>query len=351
MSGVVPSLCPAGEEILFEIQDAEIFRIPDPKTRLDALQHYFFPRLSRVVTLLLERVREVYGIDPFDETTLCHRPAHRKDAREVKDFEEVFVGICGKREENGLAVFHPDGTPFKYPPCELLVAVEPAGALCVSFRPFIYQVDEVYRRKMIRAVRLVWPHLSPALTQARIAPSYYDATILESLRYSWVTWNSSPLPFPFGSHGWMSELVLPFVVLYPLLDCGLRLARGESPRLGMLVARLRKGMEQWVEQGMAPLTQAPEEMAQEEELTLPAMESYHSLRPRRWWQVLSRDRYTCRLCGRSAEKHGVVLHVDHIVPRSKGGTDEMDNLRTLCMKCNLGRSNLEEVGCEGSFGS
>lgn len=28
-------------------------------------------------------------------------------------------------------------------------------------------------------------------------------------------------------------------------------------------------MEQWVEQGMAPLTQAPEEMAQEEELTPP----------------------------------------------------------------------------------
>ena len=94
-----------------------------------------------------KRVREVYGIDPFEETTLCHRPAHRKDAREVKDFEEVFVGVCGKREENGLAVFHPDGTPFKYPPCELLVAVEPAGALCVSFRPFIYQVDEVLPKK------------------------------------------------------------------------------------------------------------------------------------------------------------------------------------------------------------
>lgn len=68
---------------------------------------------------------------------------------------------------------------------------------------------------MIRAVRLVWPHLSPALTQARIAPSYYDATILEISGIPGLPGTSSPLPFPFGSHGWMSELVLPFVVLYP----------------------------------------------------------------------------------------------------------------------------------------
>lgn len=100
-----PVPCPAGEEIFFEIQDAEIFRIPDPKTRLDALQHYFFPRAQSSGYASLGAGPEVYGIDPFEETTLCHRPAHRKDAREVKDFEEVFVGVCGKREEKWLGSF------------------------------------------------------------------------------------------------------------------------------------------------------------------------------------------------------------------------------------------------------
>ena len=336
---------PSTEEVRFETQDAGIFRIPDVKTRLEALQSYFFPRLERVVMLLLGRTREVYGIDPFGDTVLRRRPSHRKDAREVKDYAEVFVGVCGRKNEEGLAVVHPDGTPFRYPPCELLLVVEPAGALRVSFRPFVYHVDGVYRRRVIREMRLAWQGLAPALVQARIAPNYYDAKLLESLGEPWVTWDSPPLPFPFGSHGWMRELVLPFVALYPLLDCGLRLARGEPSRLGILVRRLKASVAQWAEEGVPPLTQPPE--ASEEEPDLPEMESYRFLRPRKWWQVLSRDRYTCRLCGRSAERHGVVLHVDHIVPRSKGGTDEMDNLRTLCMKCNLGRSNLEEVQSEG----
>lgn len=34
-----------------------------------------------------------------------------------------------------------------------------------------------------------------------------------------------------------------------------------------------------------------------------------------------------------------VLHADHIIPVSQGGTDEMDNLQTLCEKCNLAKSN------------
>lgn len=48
----------------------------------------------------------------------------------------------------------------------------------------------------------------------------------------------------------------------------------------------------------------------------------------------------CCLCGRS-RKHGIVLHVDHIKPRSIYPTLEVDlnNLQVLCDDCNLGKSN------------
>ena len=45
--------------------------------------------------------------------------------------------------------------------------------------------------------------------------------------------------------------------------------------------------------------------------------------------ALDRDNYTCQCCGK---KH-VRLEVHHIIFRSLGGSDELDNLITLCEKC------------------
>ena len=58
------------------------------------------------------------------------------------------------------------------------------------------------------------------------------------------------------------------------------------------------------------------------------------------WKVLQSDRFTCRACGASpATTIGVELHVDHILPWSKGGTTVSENLQTLCSKCNRGKSD------------
>jgi len=53
--------------------------------------------------------------------------------------------------------------------------------------------------------------------------------------------------------------------------------------------------------------------------------------------VFRSDEYRCRICGASAEDDAR-LEVDHKVPVSKGGTDEMENLWTLCFDCNRGKS-------------
>lgn len=56
------------------------------------------------------------------------------------------------------------------------------------------------------------------------------------------------------------------------------------------------------------------------------------------YDVLKRDGFRCKICGASAEE-GAKLHVDHIIPVSKGGKTEMNNLQTLCDRCNIGKSN------------
>lgn len=56
------------------------------------------------------------------------------------------------------------------------------------------------------------------------------------------------------------------------------------------------------------------------------------------FKVLQRDRFACRSCGASpATNVGTELHVDHITPWSKDGETVVENLQTLCSRCNLGK--------------
>ena len=50
-------------------------------------------------------------------------------------------------------------------------------------------------------------------------------------------------------------------------------------------------------------------------------------------RILKRDGYCCQQCGQDNGK----LHVDHIIPRRLGGTDNDQNLQVLCQKCNLSK--------------
>ena len=58
------------------------------------------------------------------------------------------------------------------------------------------------------------------------------------------------------------------------------------------------------------------------------------------YKVLSRDRFKCVKCGVSPSTDiNCKLHIDHIVPFSKGGLTTLENLQTLCENCNLGKGN------------
>ncbi len=46
--------------------------------------------------------------------------------------------------------------------------------------------------------------------------------------------------------------------------------------------------------------------------------------------VFARDRWTCQYCGHERGK----LTVDHVIPRSKGGTQSWENIVTCCAPCN-----------------
>jgi hypothetical protein len=58
------------------------------------------------------------------------------------------------------------------------------------------------------------------------------------------------------------------------------------------------------------------------------------------FRILVRDGFKCGTCGASPlERRGVELHVDHILPWSKGGETIPENLAVKCSRCNLGKGD------------
>lgn len=53
------------------------------------------------------------------------------------------------------------------------------------------------------------------------------------------------------------------------------------------------------------------------------------------FKVLSRCGFQCVYCGKKPPE--VVLEVDHLTPRAKGGSDDESNLTAACYGCNRGK--------------
>ena len=60
---------------------------------------------------------------------------------------------------------------------------------------------------------------------------------------------------------------------------------------------------------------------------------YYNLR----YYVFERDEYICQVC----KKKNKILHIHHIIYRSKGGTDRVNNLITVCSDCHTDKNHKE----------
>jgi hypothetical protein len=62
-------------------------------------------------------------------------------------------------------------------------------------------------------------------------------------------------------------------------------------------------------------------------------------------RVFTRDRYQCCYCG-----SGEILHVDHIHSFARGGRTELENLQTLCARCNIAKGTLDDADARRLLG-
>ena len=62
--------------------------------------------------------------------------------------------------------------------------------------------------------------------------------------------------------------------------------------------------------------------------------------------IKERDNFTCCICNNSVyNEPNLLLEVDHIIPISKGGMTEENNLQTLCWKCNRAKADKIIIDC------
>ncbi len=59
------------------------------------------------------------------------------------------------------------------------------------------------------------------------------------------------------------------------------------------------------------------------------------------YEVLKAAKYRCELCGISADEKA--LEVDHIIPRNKGGGDDLSNFQALCYSCNAMKRDRDDT--------
>lgn len=66
--------------------------------------------------------------------------------------------------------------------------------------------------------------------------------------------------------------------------------------------------------------------------------------------VAVRAQYFCEYCHAPEETSNFVFEVEHIIPLSRGGTDDSQNLALACRSCDIFKSNflngIDETGAE-----
>jgi hypothetical protein len=338
------------DEVIFEERDTQIFNIPDTKTKLSTLQNYFFPRLEMLLRYTLDIVAEVYDVNPYERMTFVYCPSHRDKAKENKDFGMVHIGVGAKRGDKPLKIIKGNGQPFSFHPTYLTFKVLPSGTIHAELLPFRQGVDDAYVSKISGIIEKYSDVLMPILSLAHIShktynPFYeflplYKAISPEEVGSNGIKLVSPKYYFPVDSNRGLYELIVAFTLLYALAESFICIGEGREPNLGKMLEQFKEWyikLENYEEDD-------DEHIEEDSELLeISNLDSYSFVRAGKWWAVLARDKWKCLSCGRSAKEDGVLLEVDHIIPRSKGGSDDITNLQTLCKKCNIGKSNKDST--------
>ena len=348
------------ENIVFDNEDRELFLIDDLQLKADAIRNSILPKLQVVMNYAINQIDKVYDVNVFDDCIIAQAPHFRLNNRKSgvkKNYDFARISIRGKRKYGKwLGIKKPNGDEPQLASFSLELILKQKGLL-ISLTNFSQLISKDSNKKVFNFLANHESVISVVQKRLRV----FENRIQESENFqiiSNIDWLKNKLTkndFDFSmfsdsipysiKHVQFKEVIDKLTLLYPVFHSYIQIAKGEKVKLYDLLDKANS----WLSKKEKALT--TNQQGNNIEFDLKAAKQKAELKvkvmPGIRWQVFQRDNWRCVACGHDAHD-GRILHVDHILPRSKGGKDEISNYQTLCEVCNIGKSNKDKTDLRAS---
>ena len=340
------------KNIFFDNDDKELFLVDDLQLKADAIRNSILPKMQVVVNYAISQIEMTYNVNVFDDCMIAQAPHHRLTRRKgtvKKNFDFARVSIRGQRNyEKWKGIETPDGADLQVSPFSLNLRLTIDG-LFISLTNHNQRLSKKSNKKVFDFLSKYSSSIDLIQKSARV---FYHRICKEN---DWLASNetwlkekfrkndfevsmfSDEIPYPI-EYEQLKMVVSRLTLLYPLFRSYIQIGKGQKIKFADVIVKFngeilhKQNDNSEVNESLIDLSFVKERAAAKIKV-MPGIR----------WQVFQRDNWRCLSCGRKvADDDTLILHVDHILPRSKGGKDEFENYQTLCDKCNIGKSNKDD---------
>lgn len=321
--------------------------------RATAIKNSLVPRLEALIQHCIHYIHKVYGIEVFQDSSISKHPNFRSKRKNYFDLHitQAVVGVSGQRSYKWNGFNNVRGDKVKILPFRFgFVATRVGVRLMLQHGMF----DNINNNSLKKISNFhIKNHQKIAILFSLSETRLYDfknTSALATLEEKFLHLDHKNITkMNFFGHNYsypiqrndIKRLVTSFIIMYPIYDSYIQMAKGEKIRFGQLFNKLRK----WLDSGQGvfvSITNSHQGNQLRQTQVNEKAQQYIKIIPSIRWQVFQRDSWKCVSCGRTAHD-GVILHIDHIIPRSLGGLDIMENYQTLCHVCSIGKSNKDST--------
>lgn len=347
-------------DVSFDLDDKNLFEVDDLKLRADAIRNSILPKLEVINNYTITVISEVFKIDPLQFSTVVKFPNFRKTrAKEfIVEYFSSEAGLGGKRDKK---LWRNISTKTKVQPYiipfSLTFCLNEDG-LYFYFLTNRYNINVSDKKKFFDFHLKNEKEINALTSMAKTTlQKYFDEGIPFQINpftplENYINWQnendlmdlpffSETIKYPITSKE-ITSLIEKFVIFYPIYDSHIRISCGEEIKFEEQIKLLTNWLISLMEKEESSVNNFVRKAQINSDSIIRLAETKIRVMPALRWQVFQRDNWRCLSCGRNSDDN-IILHVDHIIPRSRGGEDHLDNYQTLCNICNIGKSNKDQT--------